>query len=234
MADICAEKSQKILDTLRINVESFKNLLSTIDDKSTKQNILRAIILFSCAGIDAIVKQLVIESLESVIERDEGAQIQLREFTKRKLKKDSGGDYNLLAELLTARNSRKMMIDILKRDLSFDSLQSSAQLYRVASHFNIRTEKLISNDKKAVLDKVFHTRNVIVHQMDVDLEKDEIVYFEHDIDEVTRFFETIDEVAQNYINEVNIILKKDVTKDYAPLISTEDESLIIGDLLSSL
>ena len=59
-----AKNSQIILNTLKDNVKSFQDLLEANIDDATKQNLLRTIILFSCAGIDAIVKQLIIESLE--------------------------------------------------------------------------------------------------------------------------------------------------------------------------
>ena len=224
-----AEKSQKILDTLRLNIASLKQLLGTVKDDQTKQNILRAIILFSCSAIDAIVKQLIIETLEPVIERDEGAQEQLRVFAQRKLKNGSDVNYAMLAELLTAKNSRKQLIEMLKKDLSFDSLQSSEQLYKVASFFNISTDKLVGKDARENLKKAFNTRNRIIHQMDVDLDQKEIKYFEHSIDEVDIFFSTIETVAQNYISAVNEVLKQGVTKDYAPLISMDNGMIVIGE-----
>lgn len=224
-----AEKSQKILDTLRLNIASLKQLLGTVEDDQTKQNILRAIILFSCSGIDAIVKQLIIETLEPVIERDEGAQEQLRVFAQRKLKSGPDVNYVMLAELLTAKNSRKQLIGMLKKDLSFDSLQSSEQLYKVASFFNISTDKLVGKDARENLKKAFNTRNRIIHQMDVDLEQKEIKYFEHSQDEVELVFSTIETVAQNYISAVNEVLKHGVTEDYAPLISIDNGTIVIGE-----
>ena len=73
-----AKKSQQVLDTMVQNVEAFNSLLPKIEDDLTKQNIIRSIILFSCSGIDAVVKQIIHETLEMVIERDEGAQEQLK------------------------------------------------------------------------------------------------------------------------------------------------------------
>ena len=153
---------------------------------------------------------------------------------RRKLKRDADNNYAMLAELLTARNSRKLLIETLKQELTINSLQNSEQIFKVASHFNISTDKLISKDKKPVLDEAFRIRNIIVHQMDVDLKQNEIKYFEHDIDEVTRLVEIIVIVAQNFIDEVNNTLRKDITNDYTPLIAVENETLIIEDFLSSL
>ena len=174
-------------------------------------------------------EKLIIETLEPVIERDEGAQEQFRVFAQRKLKNGSDVNYVMLAELLTAKNSRKQLIGMLKKDLSFDSLQSSEQLFKVASFFNISTDKLVSKDDRDNLKKAFNTRNRIIHQMDVDLEQIEIKYFEHSQEEVELVFSTIETVAQNYISAVNEVLKLGVTKDYAPLISIDNGMLVIGE-----
>lgn len=228
METITANKSQKILDTLKQNIESFRKLLDIAEDDLTKQNILRAIILFSCSGIDAIVKQLVLETFEYVIERDEGAQEQLRKFTERELKNNT--NYSLLADLFTARNSRKALIELLKQDLTFNSLQSSEQLFRVASYFNIKTDKLLDGTNKNILNEAFLTRNIIVHQMDLALDKTNLEYYQHELNEVNKYYDAIVIVSQNFINEVNLILSKEVSDSYTPFVSIEDGALIIRSI----
>ena len=69
----------------------------------TRQNLLRSMILFSCSGIDAVVKQLILETLDSVIERDIGAQNQLKSFVAKKIKKNSDTNYSLIAEILVTK-----------------------------------------------------------------------------------------------------------------------------------
>ena len=228
METVTANKSQKILDTLKQNIESFRKLLDIAEDDLTKQNILRAIILFSCSGIDAIVKQLVLETFEHVIERDEGAQEQLRKFTERELKNNT--NYSLLADLFTARNSRKALIELLKQDLTFNSLQSSEQLFRVASYFNIKTDKLLDGTNKDILNKAFLTRNIIVHQMDLALDKTNLEYYQHELNEVNKYYDAIVIVSQNFINEVNLILSKEVSDSYTPFVSIENGTLIIRNI----
>ena len=224
------EKSKRILETLQSNVNSFRALLNTVSDELTKQNIRRAIILFSCSGIDAVVKQLIIDTLELVIERDEGAQEQLRVFTERRLKKTLiDQDYSILSRLFTVKNSRKLLINMLKKELSYDSLQSSDQLFRVAAAFNIMTDRLVTGDEKKNLKKAFDIRNKIIHQMDVDFEQRDMEYFTHDDSEVEEIFMTIESVAMHFIDEVGLILKKEVTVEYLPPVSIEGETLIFRD-----
>ncbi len=224
-----SEKSKKILEAMEQNIEAFRGLLQIAQDELTKQNILRSIILFSCSGIDAIVKQLIIETLENVIERDEGAQEQLRKFVTRKLKKNNEVDYTLFASLLTARDSRKNLINLLKQELTFDSLQSSEQLYKVAGYFNIATDSIVDNQKKKILSEAFATRNRIVHQMDVDFDnKQNVEIISHNEDDVENYYDTIRSVARNYICEVDKILERDVTEEYTPLFSLEGDVLTIN------
>lgn len=230
MDTLQAIKSQKILNALETNVNSFKELLETVEDDLTEQNILRSIILFSCSGIDAIVKQLVLEALEPVIERDEGAQEQFRKYTAKKLKNNSGLNYELMAELITAKNSRKILIELLKKDLTFGSLQSSEQLYKVASYFNIKTSSLIDEKNKAILREAFSTRNVIVHQMDVDFENNTIDYCLHSLEEVDKYYKAIVEFARSFIDEINHVMERSVTADYEPLFTFEDAALLLQSI----
>ncbi len=217
-----AEKSQKILDTLKLNIDTFRRLFNQEEDDLTRQNLLRSMILFSCSGIDAVVKQLILETLDSVIERDIGAQNQLKSFVAKKIKKNSDTNYSLIAEILVTKNSRAFLIDMLKSELSFDSLQSSDQLYKVAGFFNIPTNRIIRENDKEILKRVFDTRNKIVHQMDLNLEDDEIESCVHDINTVEVFYNTIVTVSTSFINEVNEKLNMKMTNDYLPIITIED------------
>ncbi len=230
MKHITAEKSQKLLDILISNVQSYHVLLDSIEDEFTKQNILRSIILFSCSGIDAVVKQLILETLDSVIARDVGAQEQLKSFIVRQLKKDSDFNYKLLADLLTKNNIRESLITLLKNSLTFNSLQSPEQLFKVASFFNIKTADLINNDKREILSNAFAARNKIIHQMDVDLEKGTLDPITHTIDEVNGYYQVLVSLSQNFIDEVNQTLKKEITEDYTPIIVVNDGVLSIQDI----
>ena len=80
-------KSNAILISLKNTIESFYTLYNSLDDdkENQKQDLLRAIILFSCSGIDSIVKQLVNDTLDFVIEHDEGAFNQFKNYTEKKL-----------------------------------------------------------------------------------------------------------------------------------------------------
>jgi hypothetical protein len=62
------------------------------------QDILRAMLLFACSGLDAVVKQLIQDALKAVLQHDEGAQRELKKFAERRFRRGAGsGDGDGLA-----------------------------------------------------------------------------------------------------------------------------------------
>lgn len=149
------------------------NLVAGADD------LLRAMLLFACSGLDAVVKQLVQDSLELILREDPGAQNEFRKFVERRIKRGSsdepdrlsfGGsivDSKLLAELMVSFDPRTRLVALLTRSLTSESLQSKDQLLKVAAHFALEAQEVM--DKANVTKEAFDARNQIVHEMDVDL-----------------------------------------------------------------
>lgn len=83
--DSITENSKIILQTAKDTVESFFKMYEEIDDnENKKQDLLRAIILFSCSGIDAVIKQLINDALETIIMIDDGAENNFKSFVEKK------------------------------------------------------------------------------------------------------------------------------------------------------
>lgn len=201
-------KSNTILQSLKNTIDSFYTLFDTLnDDKETqKQDLLRAIILFSCSGIDSIVKQLINDTLDYVIEHDEGAFNQFKNYTEKKLtlKNEIGINSKLFAELFTCGNPKKTLIDVLKKDLTSNSLQSADELLKVGSVFNIETAKLV-NGKEAhdKLRKIFIARNQITHEMDVDMMAPDVRMRDRTLEETKDYSEYIINLADKFIELVS-------------------------------
>ncbi|HZL26350.1 MAG TPA: hypothetical protein VFC39_07460 [Acidobacteriaceae bacterium] len=120
-------------------------------------------LVFACAGLDSCLKQLVGDALQSIIDRDRGAQETFTENVRRKLP-DIEKSRDLLAALLTASNPRMTLLERVVDDLVADSLQSVAQLSKVAGAFNVKSSEL--GDMRALKD-AFDARNQIIHEMDI-------------------------------------------------------------------
>ena len=132
-----------------------------------EQDLLRAMLVFACAGLDSMLKQMVRDALETVIDRDHGAEAQFRSFVEKRLSRQENPDPKLLSELLTSGNPRGMLIGHLVDDLTSRSLQSKDEVLRAASYFAIPPKDVIRDISK--LHEIFRCRNEISHEMDIDL-----------------------------------------------------------------
>ena len=199
-------KSNMILESLKNTINSFFNLYNISGNEEEKQNILRAIIIFSCSGVDAIVKQLINDTLEYVIEHDEGAFNQFKQFSTKKIQNKSETNYNLLTELLVSEHPRKILISSLKNELTQNSLQSAEELFRVASYFNIETKILEPNDKE--LKRIFKVRNQITHELDVDMDSKTFALRERNLKEVQGFSKHLLDLSEKFIELVSKMLSE--------------------------
>ena len=142
-------------------------------------DLLRAMLLFACSGLDAVVKQLVQDALEIILRNDPGAQNEFRKFVERRIKRGAADDADrfnvgssvvdskLLAELMCSFDPRAKLVAMLTKSLTSDSLQSRDQLLKVAAHFALSAAEVM--DESNVTKEAFDARNKIVHEMDVDL-----------------------------------------------------------------
>jgi hypothetical protein len=110
-----------------------------------EQDLLRAMFLFASAGLDSMVKQLVLDALHAVIRCDEGAHSLFVGHLEKRLQRGEATDYRVLAKALSSNNPKVSMIDDLVYSLRSNSLQSKDQLLKVASHFNISSNALTSD-----------------------------------------------------------------------------------------
>lgn len=134
----------------------------------TQQDQLRAMLVFASSGLDAMMKQLVSDALPRIIHHHEGAFQQFVGFTEKQFSKDLKETAKLLARAITQDNPRNTMIGNLVSHLKSDSLQSKDQIFQVASFFDIPSDSI--HPKPNELKEVFAVRNLIIHEMDVNLQ----------------------------------------------------------------
>lgn len=127
---------------------------------------MRAALIFASAGLDSMVKQLVVDALPSIIDHDDGASRMFRNFIERRIRRGEGLDLTFLAGILADAQPRGQLIGALVRNLTDTSLQSTEQLLRAGSFFNIPSQDICRDAGR--LSLIFEARNQIVHEMDVD------------------------------------------------------------------
>lgn len=165
------DKAYSILGSARTAANSFLHAYQTSrqgtrgTSTDEQQDLLRAMLIFSCAGLDSLIKQLIRDALPVVVNREKGADVKFREFVHSKTSRGDGVSEKLIANVLASREPRKELIELLVRDLTGDSLQSAEQIFKVAAFFDIPTRDICSSIDG--LKAVFVVRNQIGHEMDI-------------------------------------------------------------------
>ena len=131
-----------------------------------EQDLLRAMLLFASAGLDSLAKQLVRDALPTVLEKSPGATKMFKTFVERRLKSGDGIDHRLLADVIGDQKPRTRLVELLIDELTSRSLQSTEELLRVGSYFDIPSNQI--TDDAGRLTEIFRARNQIAHEMDVD------------------------------------------------------------------
>ncbi len=135
-----------------------------------EQDLLRAMLVFAAAGLDATLKQLIRDCVTALAEQDSSVQANLEKFALRRLRAigAEGADpegLKLLASVLAAASPRQRLLEAYVDDRTGGSLQSRESLCRSLEALGI-AEKDISLDG-ARIDQIFKKRNQIVHELDI-------------------------------------------------------------------
>lgn len=132
-------------------------------------DLLRAMLVFACSGLDSMIKHAIRDALPAVIDRIDRAEDNFRDFVEKQLPTDGRFTTGLLSRILTAREPRAALVEELVRNLTGTSLQSKAQILRAGSFFDLPSHQLV--DDMDLFDAIFRARNQIAHEMDIDFEQ---------------------------------------------------------------
>jgi len=164
-----------------------------------EQDLLRAMLTFATAGLDSMVKQLVRDALPAVINGDQGARKKLEEYIAKRIRKGEQLDSKFLAGVLASQHPLHSLVGGLVDTLTLGSLLSEKELFKVAAHFNIASQALYEDSK--LLGRIFHARNQISHEMDIDFDqpnrnrrprrRDEMVKYTKEILSLSEMFLTL-------------------------------------------
>jgi len=140
-----------------------------------EQDLLRAMLVFSCAGLDSLLKQLIRDSIRELARVDSSVQAELETFAERQIRGEVLGDGSesafgrrFLARVLVSPAPQEKLIEEYIKELTGDSLQSDKQVFRTVKALGIDPGVAIEDEK--TLRAVFQARNQIIHEMDIKLE----------------------------------------------------------------
>lgn len=161
------DTASSFLDTFEA-VRSARGARGTPTDE--EQDLLRACLVFAGAGLDSMAKQLVRDALPAVVDGHEGAHAMLKQHVERHvLREVTDESLSVLADVLVDPKPRTRLISRMVGDLTAGSLQSSEEVMRVGSYFDVPSNELVADPRE--LQTIFNARNQIVHEMDVDFEQ---------------------------------------------------------------
>lgn len=138
-----------------------------------EQDLLRAMLVMAAAGLDAMAKQLIEDSLPALVQIDPAVKKGLETFIARRIKGDgestrglSGGKF--VARILAAPSHQAQVIREYIEELTGGSLQSVGELRRTAEALGVR----ITATDDRTLQPIFNIRNTIIHELDMNLQGD--------------------------------------------------------------
>lgn len=177
-----------------------------------EQDLLRAMLVFSCSGLDAVVKQLIKDALPKIIEKEKGAQKEFQKYVERRLRKTSSEekekiisiDTELLSQILVSQTPQLLLTERLTQHLTDDSLQNKDQLLKVAAYFAITAGQVLNDPETTKL--AFEARNEIVHEMDVNFESQgtgQRKRHQRPKDTVLKFCKNIFTIGSQFVNVVS-------------------------------
>lgn len=173
------DKSQRFLISAHEAVEAVFDTLHTIRQlrkeegggiqgqlTNNENDQLRAAIVFSGAGLDATLKQMIRDTLPPLLEADdEQAHKKFEGFAHEKLGTGEIADTRAIARYLTSASPRERLIEDYIYDLTGSSLQSAEEVQKVAGALGIDDKDL--RKKITGLKPLFEARNAISHELDL-------------------------------------------------------------------
>ncbi len=128
-------------------------------------DLLRAAVVFTGAGLDATLKELIRVSLPLLLELNAQAHDKFERFVAGKLGSSDFADARSLARYLASPDPRERLIEDYVYELTGSSLQSAEQVQSAASALGIEDSKL----RKRIdgLMNLFVARNEISHELDL-------------------------------------------------------------------
>ena len=181
------------------DIRMYRKAKGTATD--AEQDLLRAMLIFACSGLDSMIKQLVRDALPIVVKKNQGAAAMFVQRTKKSIYKENILNTDLLLQAILTDSPKDVLIEDLVRELTSGSLQSVDELFRVASFFNIPSKELIQSPQD--LREIFAIRNQIAHEMDIDFNQRNRNRRPRGRDDMIQYTNTVFQVSKVFLEKVD-------------------------------
>jgi hypothetical protein len=215
------ETPQRFLASAHDSVETVLGTLDTIRElrrqetgniggrlTSQEEDLLRAAIVFTGAGLDATLKRLVRDTLVHVIGKSEQAHKKLETFAATQLGTGEIADTTKIARYLVSAHPRTLLIEDYVYALTGSSLQSAQQVDTTAGALGIDDAGLRQRILAQTLRDLFTARNEVAHELDLQRTeaRGDRARRSRPIDPTIALCDEGFEVAQHIVNAVGDIL----------------------------
>ncbi len=126
-------------------------------------------LIFACAGLDMLVKQLLSSKLSMLVDVDETAQNKFKEYVRSGINRNEKDTLNTVALALIDRQPRDVFLRDYIESMTKESLQSTGQLCKASDASGLNTKQIFTTAKLNLLRDAFTVRNEISHNMDINL-----------------------------------------------------------------
>lgn len=158
--DAVLENLEKVREIRRQEVGDIRGRLT-----ASEEDLLRAALVFTGAGLDATLKQLIRDTLPILLGSNRQAHEKFESFTTDRLGTGEIADTKMIARYLTSPNPRVRLIEDYIYALTGSSLQSAEEVQKTAGALGIDDQSL--RQRISGLKSLFVARNQISHELDL-------------------------------------------------------------------
>lgn len=130
-----------------------------------EEDLLRAAVVFTGAGLDSVLKQLIRDTLPDLLRTNDQAHEKFEAFARNRVGTGEIADSAMIARYLTSENPRDRLIEDYIYELTGSSLQSADEVQKVAGALGIDDPDL--RKRISELQDLFVARNEISHELDL-------------------------------------------------------------------
>jgi hypothetical protein len=132
---------------------------------ANEEDLLRAALVFTGAGLDATLKQLIRDTLPILLESNDQAHSKFEDFALKSLGTADLANLKMLARYLTSANPRQRLIEDYIYNLTGSSLQSAEEVRKAASALGV--DDPVLHKRISGLRDLFIAWNQISHELDL-------------------------------------------------------------------
>jgi hypothetical protein len=162
----CCRRARTYLSVARAAAHRLLLSAEVEDHPAQRDDLLRSMLVFACAGMDRSCKALVEDAFPALARMDEMVEDSLAKFAAQHMSQGPGLSASAIAQLLLdPRSPREALLGEFVKKLTGDSLQSVGQLFKVCAALRVPDGYFKQHDGD--LREVFNARNAVVHEMDI-------------------------------------------------------------------